>query len=278
MGLNKSKGRMFRSVGHTWNVIAGCDHGCLFCFAESLTHRWGKSFKPQFRPRFLDDQMPNDGSWIFVGSMGDLFCPGMKDDWILQVIGRITEEKGDNKFLLQTKNPFSFLAFYLELEKIKDKIILGTTLETTWETPWSKAPHPRQRKKYLAQMKDAGFKTFLSLEPLADFNLVTMQKWICEIEPEAIEIGLENYTNFLPEPPIEKIEDLLSYLNETGFEYLLKENLVSIESQQLGTESTQFTCGHCGEKWNLVSPKSDTDTCPECGMTVYSKELRRPEQ
>ncbi len=39
-------------------------------------------------------------------------------------------------------------------------------------------------------------------------------------------------------------------------------------------ESTEFTCHVCGEKWNLISPKSDTDTCPECGITVYSKELR----
>lgn len=232
MTLNKAKGRMFRSVGWTFNPIAGCTHGCKYCYAERLAKGWGQSFEPKFRPHFLDDQMPNDGSWIFVGSMGDMFCPGMKDEWILRVIGRIANEKGNNKFLLQTKNPFSFMAFYLELEKIKDKIILGTTLETTWETPWSKASHPRQRKKYLTQMKDAGFKTFLSLEPLADFNLVTMQKWICEIEPEAIEIGLENYTKFLPKPPIEKIKSLLSYLDETGFEYLLKENLVSIKSQQ----------------------------------------------
>ena len=50
------------------------------------------------------------------------------------------------------------------------------------------------------------------------------------------------------------------------------------DSQQLRTESTQFTCGNCGEKWNLVSPKSDTDTCPECGITVYSKELRTLEK
>jgi len=35
-------------------------------------------------------------------------------------------------------------------------------------------------------------------------------------------------------------------------------------------ESTQFTCGVCGEKWNLVSPQSDSDTCPRCGVTVYS--------
>ena len=39
-------------------------------------------------------------------------------------------------------------------------------------------------------------------------------------------------------------------------------------------EPTQFTCGSCGDKWNLISPQSDTDTCPRCGTTVYSDKLR----
>lgn len=33
---------------------------------------------------------------------------------------------------------------------------------------------------------------------------------------------------------------------------------------------TQFTC-ECGAKWNLISPLSDTDTCPDCGILVVSK-------
>jgi len=228
MTLNKAKGRMFKSVGWTWNPTGGCDHDCKYCYARKLTKGWGQSFKPNFREHFLKDKMPNDGSWIFVGSMGDLFCPGMKDEWILKVLWRIHEEKGNNKFLLQTKNPHSFLAFYIELEDMKNKLILGTTIETTYDTPWSKAPSTRERKKWLALMKEGGFKTFLSLEPLADFNSVTMQKWVCEIEPEAIEIGLENYTNYLPKPPEQKIIKLIEYLDETGFEYLLKENLSSL--------------------------------------------------
>jgi DNA repair photolyase len=228
MTLNKAKGRMFKSVGWTWNPTGGCDHDCKYCYARKLTKGWGQSFEPNFREHFLKDKMPNDGSWVFVGSMGDLFCPGMKDEWILKILWRIQEEKGNNKFLLQTKNPHSFLAFYLEIEEMINKLILGTTIETTYDTPWSKAPITRDRKKYLATMKDAGFKTFLSLEPLADFNKTTMQKWICEIEPEAIEIGLENYTNYLPKPPEQKIIKLIEYLDETGFEYLLKDNLSSL--------------------------------------------------
>ena len=233
MTLNKAKGRMFKSVGHTWNPIVGCTHACKYCWAESLTKRWGKSFEPQFRPHFLDDKMPNDGSWIFVGSMGDLFCSGMKDEWILKVLGKIAYErtKGtNNKFLLQTKNPLSFLAFGLELDQIKDSVILGTTIETTGETPWSKAPPTSERYKYLTQMKMAGFKTFLSLEPLSDFDFNKMIRWVVAINPEAVEIGLENYSNHTTKPPEEKIKQLIYNLDILEIPYVLKDNLKSLRS------------------------------------------------
>ena len=231
MTLNKAKGRMFKSVGWTWNPANGCDHGCLFCWAKMLADKWGKPFEPQFKEHFLKDKMPNDGTWIFVCSTGDLFCAGMKDDWIYQVLYRIYEEQGNNKFLLQTKNPQSFLAFYLELEKIREKVILGTTLETNRITPWSKAPTTFDRKNNLHKMMTAGFKTFLSLEPLADFDLSILMRWIHEIKPEAIEIGLENYTSYLPKPPEKKILELLDCLENGGFEYVLKDNLASIQSK-----------------------------------------------
>ena len=233
MTLNRAKGRMFRSVGWTWNPIAGCTHDCLYCWAKSLNDRWGKPFDPIFRESFLNDKMPNDGSWIFIGSMGDLFCEGMKDEWILQIIGRISQEKGNNKFLLQTKNPFSFMAFHLELEKIKDKIILGTTIETTEETPWSKAPPTAERYKDLANVKTAGFKTFLSLEPLADFDFNKMIKWIVAIDPEAVEIGLENYTNYTTKPSDEKIKALIYNLDALEIPYVLKENLQRFTQKEI---------------------------------------------
>ena len=36
-------------------------------------------------------------------------------------------------------------------------------------------------------------------------------------------------------------------------------------------QTTQFTC-ECGAKWNLISPESDTDRCPDCGMIVGGKQ------
>jgi len=227
--LNKAKGRMFKSVGWTWNPVSGCDHGCAYCWARMMTEQYHRSFEPQFRESYLKDRMPNDGSWIFVCSTGDLFCPGMKDDWIYKVLYRIQREKGNNKFLLTTKNPFSFLAFYLELEKMKDKLILGTTIETNRDTPWTKAPPTKERKEHLWTMRSSGFKTFLSLEPLADFDFNDLMSWIVAIDPAAVEIGLENYTHFTTRPPDTKIRNLKANLDALEIPYILKDNLAYLE-------------------------------------------------
>lgn len=228
MPLNKAKGRMFKSVGWTWNPIAGCTHDCLYCWAKSLTERWGKSFEPQIREHFFKDKMPNDGSWIFVGSMGDTFCSGVYREWILKLLDFIKNDKSNNLYLLQTKNPRRFEDF--NLEEIKHKIILGTTLETTGDTSrFSQAPSTIERYTYLRQMKLLGYKTFLSLEPLSDFDLIEMKTWIKKIEPEAVELGLENYSHHTSPPPEWKIVALIHWMKETGFEYVLKDNLRYLE-------------------------------------------------
>jgi len=224
MGLNKAKGRMFKSVGWTWNPLGGCSHDCKYCYAARLMKGWGKDFTPNFRPHFLKDKMPEDHSWIFVGSMGDTFCEGMKTEWIEQLLTFIENYTGNNKFLLQTKNPRRFENY--ELEKIKHKVILGTTLETTGiTTTFSNAPSTIERFTYLRMMKTSGFKTFLSLEPLTDFDFNEMMRWIVAVDPEAIELGLENYTNYTTPPSEEKIKQLIHNLDALEIPYVLKENL-----------------------------------------------------
>lgn len=225
MTLNKAKGRMFKSVGWTWNPIVGCTHNCKYCWAKSLTERWGKTFEPQIRPRFFEDKMPDDGSWIFIGSMGDVFCKDVLDEWIGMLLTFIRDNDTNNKFLLQTKNPARFFDYIEALEQIKDKVILGTTIETTWDTPWSNAPPTHSRAHHLSWMKYKGFKTFLSLEPLSTFNQTGMHSWISTIRPEAVEIGLENYTSFLEKPPKQRILELLVFLREQNIPYVLKEGL-----------------------------------------------------
>jgi len=230
MTLNKAKGRMFNSVGWTWNPIAGCTHGCKYCWAKSLAERWGRSFAPQIRETYFNDKMPEDEKWIFVGSMGDIFCDGVPDEWIEKLFTFIQDYEGNNRFLLQTKNPRRLWKYLKQHNNLSGKIIAGTTIETTSHINCSRAPPTKQRALSLASISEfRHHDTFLSLEPLADFDLGLMKNWITAIQPYVIEIGLENYTHYLTPPPDQKITELLHWLEEHGHNYVLKENLERLE-------------------------------------------------
>ena len=239
MGLNKAKGRMFKSVGWTWNPCAGCTHNCLYCYAKNKVNR-RPTFEPIFRPHFLDDKFPDDGSWIFVGSMGDTFCDGMKEEWIEAVLDRIYTAE-NNVFLLQTKNPqglFEHLFFNDDVTRLNNKLAIGTTIETNRDTPWTKAPHPLDRWHWIMECRqhlewcDVEHERFLSLEPLSDFDLGALSYMIEEYHPTAIEIGLENYTNHTVRPSDAKICDLIEWLDKNGYHYILKQNLDWVSEQK----------------------------------------------
>ena len=216
---------MFASVGWTYNITAGCEHGCAYCYAAMLNRKWKRSFKPNFREHFLKVKLPDDGTWIFMGSMGDIMSPGIKPEWFHRILDRIEHDGHSNKFLLQTKNPTKLFRFIKRLEKLKDRVIIGTTLETTGITPWSQAPETSERAQAMIRFKQLGFKAFLSLEPLAELDLEQMSSWIEEINPEAVELGVENYTDYLTKPSKGTVIALLKFLDEKGIPYQLKASM-----------------------------------------------------
>jgi DNA repair photolyase len=227
--MNKAKGRMFKSVGWTWNPVVGCNHNCPYeCWAKTIRSKQGKDFtKPTLNERELLKPMPGDGSWIFVVSMGDLFCSAVPTEMINKVLERISwDDAANNRFLLQTKNPRRFSQFDGKLIPLRDmgRIILGTTIETNRAIPGG-APPTVERYEAMAEMHSRGFQTFLSLEPLADFDLDKMLYWIQQIQPWHIEMGLENYSRVLDVPPLDKVKKLYLKLSSLGYEVLLKENL-----------------------------------------------------
>lgn len=252
MSLNKSKGRMFKSVGWTWNPISGCIHNCKYCWAKKLFDRWGRTFEPKLNEKIMNAKFPEDGTWIFVGSTGDAFCYGVEDCWIEKIFKRIIDSQ-NHWFLLQTKNTeglFRSLYFNNNIELLNGKIVIGTTLETNRDTPWSKAPPPIDRWFWMMTLRDYlddltptfQYNRFLSLEPLADFDLETMKYMIKNYDPlppGAIEIGLENYSNFTTPPSEEKIKKLLQWLSSQGYTVILKENLDHLYDCLDGTKTKE---------------------------------------
>ena len=208
MALTESKGNMYTWVTHTWNTVKGeCPHGCTYCYMK----RWGKQ-KPL---RFDESELKTDlgsGNFIFVGSSCDMFADAIPEEWIRKTLHHC--EQFDNKYLFQSKNPRSILD-YIDACVITDKSVVCTTLESDSFYPeiMKDSPEPMQRSLAMAEISNV-VKTYVTIEPILDFNLEHFVRMIRRCNPTQVNIGADSGNNNLPEPPKEKILSLIEELKK----------------------------------------------------------------
>ncbi len=211
MPLRKSAGNMYSFVTHTWNPIKGrCYHDCSYCYMK------------QWRPgelRLDGQELVTDlgeGNFIFVGSGTDIFSKEVPSDWISVVTKHARLFK--NKYLWQTKNPCRLVNVF------PADSIFCITLESNRHYPeiMNNAPAPRERvdafKKLIAPR-------MVTIEPILDFDMPQLLDMIDEIAPQQINIGADSKGHGLPEPPKEKVDDLIWMLRYCGYLLTLKSNL-----------------------------------------------------
>lgn len=204
MGLNTSRGNMYDFVTHTFNTIKGeCYHDCSYCYMK----RWGKLNPVRFDERELKTDL-GSGNFIFVGSSCDMFAEGIPETWIIKTLDHC--RKFDNKYLFQTKNPKKVLNFELP------KSVICTTIESDIFYPeiMRNSPKPQERAKYMKMLSDCGFETFVTIEPIMEFNMREMVQLIKQCNPEQVNIGADSGNNKLPEPSKEKVMELISELQK----------------------------------------------------------------
>lgn len=199
MGLNKQKGNMYPFVTHTYNIIKGrCPHDCSYCYMKVFPlhelHLDWKELKVNL----------GEGNFIFVGSSCDMWADIIPREWIELVLQKCQEYS--NRYLFQSKNPGRF-HHYLTVCPLHS--IFGTTIESNRSEDGS-APLPYFRYKAMREMP--GHK-MVSIEPIMDFDLYTMVKWISEIGPDFVSIGADSKGHHLSEPPPEKVKVLIEELN-----------------------------------------------------------------
>lgn len=216
--------RMFKTVTRTWNPFTGCLFECTYCWARKLaatklaqSPKYKEGFAPTFHPKELNKRFkPNE--FVFVSDMGDIYWVSLRSD--LYSILDVVEAHPQTKFLFQTKAPGMYLHWHL---RPFDNLYLGTTIETTRDYRMSKAPPPMQRLHAMC-LVDHPLK-FLSIEPVMDFDLDVMTKWVEEMRPSIIEIGADNYHHNLPEPSPDKLATLLERLDQICPRVVRKEGL-----------------------------------------------------
>ncbi len=223
MVMNKVKGNMYSFCTHTWNAIKGkCPHDCSYCYMKRF---------PQKELRFDEKELKTDlgeGNFIFVGSSTDMWADNVPNEWIDRTLNHCIKYP-KNTYLFQSKNPKRFIKFrdkFLELQ-----CILGTTIETNRKTP-SNAPRVQERAVYMRDENLFGMKKMITIEPIMDFDLDILVKWMKEIKPEFVNIGADSNSNpTLPEPSWKKIQLLIKEL-EKFTKVNLKDNLVRIRNKK----------------------------------------------
>lgn len=203
--LNPQKGNMYPWVTHTWNAIKGkCAHNCIYCYMKQYPQNDIHLDKEELKTDF------GHSKTIFVGSSCDMFAKDIPSSWIIDVL-EYCKSYNDNIYLFQTKNPHLY-PYLIRSFLFPANIILGTTIESNiLYEGFSTAPDPIMR--YIA-MEKLPAKKMISIEPIMDFDVLIMLRWIKKIGPEFVSIGADSKGHKLPEPSPEKIKALISGLKE----------------------------------------------------------------
>jgi len=185
--------------GYTWNVIKGkCPHDCLYCYMKRFAQK---------ELRFDAGEISTDlgvNNFIFVGSSTDMWAEDIPAMWIEDVLALCRQNH--NRYLFQSKNSERFCDYW----NYPDNTILGCTIETNRLYPnISKAPNTLSRK---LAMEIITLPKIVSIEPIMDFDLDVMVRWIKEINPEFVSIGADSQHHNLPEPSPDKVKALIESL------------------------------------------------------------------
>ena len=220
--LVKAKGNMYSWVTHCWNPIIGCPHQCTYCYV--------RKFREQPKSLTLDTPFPDlgHGRKIFVGHLTDIFAYDVEASWIDMIIKHCFDF--DNEYIFQSKNPNTIRNFPLPKTSL-----IGTTIETNNVDllyQFSAAPSPVDRAIGLRDVKfhsgDEIVKTFITIEPIMDFDVVALTELIQLAEPDFINIGADSKNHHLPEPSSEKVKLLITEIQRLGIEIRKKSNLQRI--------------------------------------------------
>lgn len=226
MSLKKSHGNMYVWVSHMHAALGGeCPHKCAYCYVANP--RFGRPERFCGPIRILEDEMSvrfGEGKTIFIEHCNDLFCEDVPDEFIHRILEHCAAWP-KNTYVLQTKNPARYFKF---MDRIPKGSILGTTIETNREIPnIGNAPAPWERyvaMKALAETPSV-WKKFLTVEPILDFDVEILGKWIGEISPDFLNIGADSKGHNLPEPTMTKIHALVDELKKYGIEVREKHNM-----------------------------------------------------
>jgi DNA repair photolyase len=212
MPLNKVKqgSQMYDWITHTWNTIKGkCYHDCIYCYMK----QWGELKPVRFDEKELETNLGHN-NFIFLGSSCDMFAKDIPHDWIVETLSKCL--KYENKYLLQTKNPYRLTHEVIIPINHRKNFKICTTLETNRYLPdiMKLSPNPTSRAISMQNISCYGHENYITVEPIIDFDLGEFIELIKLCNPKQVNIGADSKGHKLPEPPKEKIIELIKELEK----------------------------------------------------------------
>jgi DNA repair photolyase len=223
MPLLPSRGNMYTFVTHCHTHIGGeCPHHCKYCYVDTGFMNTPRPKRYCGPLRLIREEFNVDygiGKTIFIEHKNDLFAADVPEDFIRAILAHC-HEYPDNTYVFQTKNP----ARYLGMQSLFPKgSILGCTIETNLEIPGiSRAPRQIERMKAMTLIEG---RKFITIEPILQFDVDILARWIAAIRPEFLNLGADSKGHELPEPSIEDIRAFVEKLKGYGIELREKHNL-----------------------------------------------------
>jgi protein gp37 len=227
--FNETKGEGISWAAWSWNPVTGCRHGCEYCYAREIAHRWPESYPAGFEALFHDERLAapantripaahqGDPAYrrVFVCSMADLYGQWVPAEWIDRVHEAMLESL-QWEYILLTKFP----ARYLKVQ-IPPGAWVGTSVDEQKrvhiaERAFADLDVPRERK-------------WLSLEPLREpleFSDLTMFGGV--VIGAQTETQQPGGTVSAYAPPIDWVARLIVQAREAGCRLHIKPNLLGV--------------------------------------------------
>ena len=150
-------------------------------------------------------------NFIFVGSSIDMWAEDIPSHWIKMVLDYC--DRSANKYLFQSKNPSRILDFITH--PVFHHSVVCTTIETNRFYPeiMRNSPEIEERVRAMEKIVDLGIDTYVTAEPLMQFDHEEMVSFIRRCSPKLVNIGKESKGRVkLPEPTQEEVQQLIAEL------------------------------------------------------------------
>jgi protein gp37 len=225
--FNQTDGEGISWAAWSWNPVTGCLHGCDYCYARAIAHRFTDGFPAGFTPLFHHERLNapanttipaahrDDPAWrrVFVCSMADLYGRWVPDEWIAKVHAYMVASP-EWEYLLLTKFPSRYVGLDLP-----PSAWLGTSVD--------EQKRVRIAEDAFRQIEGVRVK-WLSLEPLREpleFDDLSMFDWVvigAQTETRQPDRTVEAFA-----PPFEWVSRIYQQAKAAGCKVHLKPNLAN---------------------------------------------------